>query len=107
MGMRVRVRVVAVEVHAERRRSGLWMWRLVEIEHGAVQCRKRGEALRGKNSVSKGALRIRHRRTDLVLGALCVEHGEQHFSVAVALCFVCLQNFAEGWRRSLCLACES
>lgn len=49
--------------------------------------------------VSRLALGVKHWKTDLVLRALCVEHGEQHVSIAVAFRFVCLQNFAEsGWR---------
>jgi len=39
--------------------------------------------------------------TNLVVGALGIEHGEQHFSVTVALGLVCIENIAQGWRGRL------
>ena len=35
--------------------------------------------------------------TDLVFGALCVQHGKQHFSVPVAFGLVGLQDLTESW----------
>lgn len=39
--------------------------------------------------------------TDLIFRALRIQHGKQHFSVTVSPGFICLQNFAQGWRRRL------
>ena len=31
----------------------------------------------------------------------CVEHGDEHLAVSVALCAVCIENFTEGRGRRL------
>ena len=38
--------------------------------------------------------------THLVFSALCVEHGEEHFAVAVATLFICRKDLSQtGWGR--------
>lgn len=77
--------------------------RLANLEHCAVQRRDGGEALGLCIRVSRErtTVFIAQRQTDLVLRALCVEHGEQHLAVAITALFVGRKDLAQAGRGRL------
>jgi hypothetical protein len=67
----------------------------MQFQHCSVQCCDICEAL-GEHEYK---WHLVARRTYLILGTLCVEHGDKHVPVTISACFVGSEDVTKsGWR---------